>query len=308
MRAIGHDQTWRKLTAAYDGERLAHALLFSGPPGVGKSIVAEDFARRIACSADNRPCGECNPCRQVEARAHPDIRIVAVAAGKKEIGVDTAREIKRFTQMRALDADTKVVLIHDADRLSVAAQNALLKTLEEPPGRSVIMLLSETPGALLPTVRSRCQRVQFAPLDDESLRAVLLQQGVEADQLEELLATAHGSPGRALAIRALIKDGEFTRLDSAIAGSETDRYVAWVNLARTLDGNESEMTARFEVLEEMLQQRLSQAARATDGNSGELDRDLRRLALIADARHLFRRTNANRPLLAEALALRMSRI
>jgi DNA polymerase III subunit delta' len=308
MRTIGHEATWNQLDRAFRGDRLAHALLFTGPPGIGKALLARDFAARVLCQGDSPPCGECDRCRQVEAQTHPDLRLVTVPAGKREIGVEVARDVKRFMQMHGIGGVAKIVIVVEADRLSIAAQNALLKTLEEPPGRAILMLVTDSPGALLSTVRSRCQRIAFRPLDDDHVRSVLRHHKLEDREIEELLPLAQGSPGRALELRELLAGSDLEQLRTALAGLGHGRYGPVVEFAQALGRTEQEMTSRLALLEEVLQQRLTATVRAGAAEAAAVDGKLRALAVLSDARILLRRRNPNRPLLAEAVALRLARI
>jgi DNA polymerase-3 subunit delta' len=171
---LGQDRTRDFLRDASRQDRLAHALLFAGPEGIGKCSLAVAFATWLLCEqGGDDACGECPGCRQAATGSHADLLVVSVAAGKKEIGVDRARELKRFTQLQPLSGKAKIGIIDGAHLLTVAAQNALLKTLEDPPRRSILILIANNPDALLPTVRSRLQRVPFAPLSSEDVVTVL---------------------------------------------------------------------------------------------------------------------------------------
>ncbi len=306
MRAIGHEAIWNKLDRAFCDDRFPHALLFTGPPGIGKSLLARDFARRAACEADSPPCDECDQCRQVNAESQPDLRIVRVPAGKKEIGVDLARGVKHFVHLRGIGGRARFVIIEDADRLSTAAQNALLKTLEEPPGRAILILITESPGGLLSTVRSRCQRISFRPLKDDDLRTVLRGQGLQDSEIDELTPLAHGSPGRALRIRSTLADSEIQSLESALAKLRPGAYSPVVGFVQALGRSEPEMSSRLALLEEVLQQRTTQSVRAGDTRA-TASQLLRALSIVSRARTLLRRRNPNRPLLAEATAVKLAR-
>ncbi len=306
MRAIGHQVIWNRLDRAFGDDRLAHALLFTGPPGIGKSLLARDFARRVACEGNSPPCGECDRCRQVDAESHPDLRIVRTAAGKKEIGVDTARGIKHFVQLRGIGGSVRIVIVERADRLSMAAQNALLKTLEEPPGRAILILVTESPGSLLSTVRSRCQRINFRPLDDSEVRSILRLQSLDDAEIDRLIPLAQGSPGRALEIREILASAEIEKLESALSGLRPGRYGPVVELVQELGRSEQEMTSRLTLLEEVLQQRLVESVR-TRSETENAQNLLRALAVVSESRVLLRRRNPNRPLLAEATAIKLAR-
>jgi len=306
MRLIGHEAIRESMASRFREDRLAHALLFTGPPGVGKCLVANELAQVVVCREDPSPCRKCDRCLRVAAGSHPDVRLLAPASGKKDIGVELARDIKHFVHLATVDSPCKVVVIDQASRLTVAAQNALLKTLEEPPGRAIIILVTDSPGGLLATVRSRCQRVGFGPLDDEALRAILEDHGVDAIASDEFVQFTHGSPGRAFEIHKLIDSGEIDRLESSIAGLQDGGYVSIVKFVDEAGRTEQEMTSRLDFLEEILQHKLSESVLAGEIDADTIDQRLRALAIIAKSRRLLRRRNPNRPLLAEATALKLA--
>lgn len=308
MRAIGHRDTWHRLQQALDLDRMAHALLFAGPPGIGKSVVARDLAARMLCTGEPRPCGQCDRCRQIEVGSHPDVRFVGVPEGKKEIGIDAAREIKAFAQLQGVGGAGKVVVVDDADRLSIAAQNALLKTLEEPPGRALLILVTGSPGGLLPTVRSRCQRINFRPLDDSDLRAVLRQSGLDEAAINRVLPMAEGSAGRALELGTIIAAADIERLHGALAGLRRGRYGPLVEFTQALGRTEQETSSRMAVLIEVLQQRLVRSLQSDLVDPASTHAQLRIIETLSEFRRRLRRGNPNRALLAEAAGIRCAGI
>lgn len=178
-----------------DLERLPHALLLSGPPGIGKRVFAERLARRLVCERATA-CGACRACRLAASGNHPDVLLVHPQEGKTEIAVDDARALNQFLVLTPHLATRRVVLVTEADRLNRSASNAILKTLEEPPSGSYLLLVSDAPARLLPTIRSRCQNLALPRPTEEEGRSYL-----EAHQLPDadlLLALAHGAPLRAL--------------------------------------------------------------------------------------------------------------
>jgi len=308
----GHDAILERLTAHLRRERLAHALLFTGPAGIGKAAAALAFAATIFCTNEpDAPCGECAGCRQVAAGTHPDLVTVALPSGKKEIGIDAIRRLKQAMQLRAVSGKRKVAIIDDADRLSLAAQNALLKTLEEPPPRSQLILVTPSPGALLPTVRSRCQRVLFQPLDPEAVAAVLSgQAGIGPDEVRSLAANADGSPGRALRLRALFASDERETWERILADLQPDQYVSVVSFSKALGRGEHTLESRLEWLLSFYGHAAAEAAAKTArGERPALDtaRAARRGEVVLEALQILRRRNPNRPLLMEALGLRLAR-
>ena len=176
----GHAEAIARLRRALGADRLGGAYLLSGLHGVGKRSLAHAFATRVLCEASTRDdaCGDCAQCVRVHAGTHPDLQIVERAAERRDIGVEQARALTRWLMLRPLMAVRKVVIVDGAETLSVPAQNALQKTLEEPPGRSVLLLTATTPALLLPTVRSRCQHVRLEPLPDADVEAILAARGM----------------------------------------------------------------------------------------------------------------------------------
>jgi len=306
-RPRGHDAVLDRLGAALDGERLAHALLFAGPRGIGKASAARWLAARAMCGAqEERPCGACAGCLQTAAGSHPDLHVLELLEGKKEIGIDAVRQLRRFVNLTPAAASRKFGIVDEAERLSVAAQNALLKTLEEPPADSTIILVTSRPGSLLPTVRSRVQRIVFAPLPEAELEAVLRDAGVAAEEARALAGLAEGSPGRALELRGLIASRAREELEKLLADLHPARYLPTSRFAAALGKTEQDMTARLEILQ--FHYRDLAAAHARDGNGRAAERALRAARLVADALATLRRRNPNRPLLAEALATRLARL
>lgn len=301
----GHDETVAFLRQARTHDRLAHALLFSGPAGIGKRSVALAFAAWVQCETPgDDACGDCAPCHQIAVGTHPDVKLVEVDSGKKEIGVDKAREVKRFTQLAPAGGRLKIAIIDDAHRLSVAAQNGLLKTLEDPPGRSILILVSNSPDSLLPTVRSRCQRVRFQPLSRGDVAAVLMEgHGIDAEEASQLSLICEGSPRRALDLRASIDENG--SLFEAIQDAEGRTFAELDELVQRLGQPESELGAKLEVL---LAEMRDTAAGLVDADAGpaRIRRLLTQADMVRRAADTLRRTNPNKQLLLESLLLRLT--
>lgn len=195
--------------------RLGPSLLFCGPAGAGKRAAALHLAQALLCAAPERPCGACSACRRAAAGQHPDFK--TWEAEGREVKVEQARALRAATQMRPFEAPVQVHLIPEAERLNEEASNALLKTLEEPSPRSVLILLSTAPSLLLPTIRSRCQAYRFPPLARDSVRARLEREdAVAASEAAWRARLARGSLVRA---RALAAD-EPARAAAAVAALE----------------------------------------------------------------------------------------
>jgi DNA polymerase-3 subunit delta' len=199
---VGHEPAIARLRRAAADDRPASAYLFTGAPGVGKRTLADAFAARLLCAtpAAGDACGTCAQCTRIAAGTHPDLKIVARDEDRRDVRIEQARELTRWLALRPLMARRKVAIVDDADCLNEPGQNALLKTLEEPPGAAVVLLVATRASQLLPTVRSRCQHVRLEPLAPDALAAFLAARGVAADVVPIVVARAGGAPGRALTL------------------------------------------------------------------------------------------------------------
>ncbi|MCH9026118.1 MAG: DNA polymerase III subunit delta' [Proteobacteria bacterium] len=197
---------WAQLTSAWEQQRMPHGLLLAGPAGLGKPRFARELAGFVMCREDRsarRPCGQCQGCTLMAAGSHPDFRWVSVPEDRKTIGIEQARDIVNWMRLTSFLAGYKVVVIDDADLVTREAANSLLKTLEEPAGASLLMLLSKRPHGLLATIRSRCQLLRFTRPGHEAALQWLETQDSSADW-PRLLFLANGAPLRAL---AMYRDG-----------------------------------------------------------------------------------------------------
>ena len=197
-RPIGNDATLDKLqTLAVEG-RLHPCLLFEGPVGVGKASAATWLACAANCEAEAAPCGKCWSCRQIPIGQHPDVVLVGVDPKKTTpiISVAQARTLQKQLTVKPFHASHRFVIIDPADAMTAEAANALLKTFEDPPAQTHFILVTGAPASLLLTVRSRSQRVRFAPVEERLLVDWLTAKGVSNP--ETVARAAEGCPGRAL--------------------------------------------------------------------------------------------------------------
>ncbi|WP_367714731.1 DNA polymerase III subunit delta' [Nitratireductor sp. GISD-1A_MAKvit] len=249
---VGHQNAADMLAGAYRAGKLHHGLLFAGPPGIGKATLAFHLANHLFSNpqwdrAPDRfspPDPNAQSFRLIAQDAHPSLLHLTrpfVERDKKfktVITVDEIRRIQRFLSLTPHDGGYRVVIVDPADDLNISAANALLKSLEEPPPRTVFILISHSPGRLLPTIRSRCQVMRLQPLAAAELAALLRQLGVaESGSDEEIAARAKGSVRNAIllsqfggaeitdALESLVKARRFDanealRLGDAVSGRE----------------------------------------------------------------------------------------
>jgi DNA polymerase-3 subunit delta' len=175
--------------------KLPHALIFTGPDGVGKFSIALSLSALFLC--DNRKdgsfCGQCRQCRLIEAGTHPDLHIIQLAEDKKEIGIDSIRDLISIIHKKPFLAASKAVIIDQADIMTEEASNALLKILEEPPGDAHLFLVTSKPASLLPTIRSRSQLFRFSAISSIELEKFLVQRGYSSAEARIASRLSNGS-------------------------------------------------------------------------------------------------------------------
>jgi DNA polymerase-3 subunit delta' len=241
---FGQDEAIASLRQAYLADRLPHGLIFAGPVGVGKATTAAALAQVFLCEhpKDDIACGKCESCRVFAAGNHPDFHVVTKEliryhdkTGKSKgidlsINVIRAELIEPASRKAAMNRG-KVFIVEQAELMNAAAQNALLKTLEEPGGRTLIVLLTDQPGILLPTVRSRCRLVRFAALDGPLVSRELAKRGVPKETAASAARLAGGSLGLAL---KWIQDGVvepglqlIAQIDQLLNGQAPEDLPGW---------------------------------------------------------------------------------
>lgn len=206
QRIRGHDALVEAFRRAVHRGRLAHAYLFTGPAGIGKRLFAVELAKALLCEAQRESsgldaCDQCSACVQIEAGTHPDFFQAVRPADSHEFPISLMRELCQDFSLRSARGRGKVVLIDDADDLNEESSNCFLKTLEEPPPGSILILIGSSADRQLPTVVSRCQVVRFAPLAIDIVDDLLREQGLEDKALRErVVQLSGGSPGFAQAL------------------------------------------------------------------------------------------------------------
>ena len=192
---VGQDLAVAMLQRAVASGRLAHACLFDGPESVGKRSAALGLAKALCCTeAPGQGCGTCDACRRIETGQHPDVLSLAPAA--QQYVIEQAREIVTIASTRPHEAPARVLILDRADALNPSSANCLLKTLEEPCPGNHLLLVTSAPDRLLPTIRSRTQRVRFAALQPAALVEIAVRRGATRAQAETAASLASGQAGR----------------------------------------------------------------------------------------------------------------
>jgi DNA polymerase III subunit delta' len=337
---IGHDRQIDILKRALANDALAHAYLFSGEAGIGKRLTAYALAAALNCEAPGPGggCGACPACRRVAGGIHPDVRVVMpesrdeqllstwsskdIEKASDEIKIDQIRRAQESISLRPSEGRKKVLIVDGAETMNEASQNAFLKTLEEPPGDSLIILITSMPQSLLPTIRSRCQALAFQPLPRHTLAEVIREKrGLSEEDAWFIAALSRGSLGRALAMdvqKEKTEREQFLSLRNGLAGMRDDEVLALAaGIAKDPDGFDRLIDIGIEQLRDLLvfqktgDARLlvfAGAAESTKGLSGGfvLERTLQDMELFIQCRTLLER-RVSPQLVAENLLLKLAR-
>lgn len=223
--------------------RSSHAYLFLGGAGAGKRLIANTFAKALQCEGEKRPCDSCKSCHAFNHGNHPDVIYFQPLKNGKTYTIEDVREqLLGTVDLKPFQYEKKIYIIEKADTLNIQSQNALLKTLEEPPAHAVFLLLAERAEAFLPTILSRVVVMKIRPLSAETIADYLMQAGHLAEESHILSAYAQGRIGQAL---ELVEDEGFREMRQDILGklevlpsmSEGDAYL----LAKDLEGYKNDL-------------------------------------------------------------------
>ena len=281
----GHREIYERLAAELR-TRPSHAYLFSGPRGIGKSLVARSLVHGFTCErkggvdfccAPNRcpvrsevpqdtgtrrkagatvapRCDCCAGCVQTASNVHPDVSHVTRAANRTDVLIEQVREMIGQLSLRPVRAPMRLAILDDAETLNIPAQNALLKTLEEPPGHAILFLIASSERALLDTVRSRLRLVHFAPLTPTDIEAVLADRGdIDATQAGAISRLARGSVGRAIEL-AQGAEPPLKPILEALARVESLDLTQTQALAQEFFGNREQAASNFELIARLLEE------------------------------------------------------
>ena len=283
---FGHSAAEAMLAEATRADRLHHAWLITGPEGVGKATLAYRFARRLLAGMTDGASlalDATHPVfRRVAAGAHADLLTVELAFDDKrkrmrsQIAVEDVRRIPAFMSLTPAEGGWRVAVVDGVENLNPSSANALLKILEEPPRRAILLLVCSAPGTLLPTIRSRCRRLSLAPLDDTAMAQALAMYlpDMDADERTRLADLADGSPGRALLLAEAEGLSVATLVDAVLADLPAISAGRGYAVADALGRSETGFSTFMDILRTAITAAIRAAAR------GRADPDQERLAAL----------------------------
>jgi len=315
---LGHERQKDILRRALQTGRLAHAYLFEGPEGIGKQLMALALARAVFCT-EGSGCGTCVACRKVDHHNHPDLHLLIPDAAS--IKIEQIRGLQKELSYKPLEAPKKICLIEAADRMNPAAGNALLKTLEEPSGEALLILLSSRPERLLSTIRSRCQRLPFQRLPQATIRQVLQQQlGLDETEGHILAALAEGSFKKALGKNRDLYLDRRKELVEQIVRLRSGQVLPVFELSQKLADDKDHLQEILEILQAVYRDLLLQRCDASSQTLVNIDMGdrlrqlnqrestsslLKKLEALGRTRYLLER-NVNRQLALDVLLLELA--
>lgn len=255
-----------KLLSEIASGKLSHAYLIEGGEGCGKTYFARFAAAAVLCTGDKPPCGKCPSCVKALAGSHPDLFYFSPDK-KASMGVETVRDIKKSLFFMPNDGDRKVYIIDDAQKMTVQAQNALLKFIEEPPASVLFFIVADKKESLLPTVVSRTRIISLAPSDNADIRRFLMSESKKSggEQIDEAINMADGSPGKAL--KLLCRDFSRQRqlcldfMPVLVSTSKSDAMAFLLSMKLNRDGVKEFFTLLMTALADVMNARFGRAMR-----------------------------------------------
>lgn len=255
-----------KLLSEIASGKLSHAYLIEGGEGCGKTYFARFAAAAVLCTGDKPPCGKCPSCVKALAGSHPDLFYFSPDK-KASMGVETVRDIKKSLFFMPNDGDRKVYIIDDAQKMTVQAQNALLKFIEEPPASVLFFIVADKKESLLPTVVSRTRIISLAPSDNADIRRFLMSESKKSggEQIDEAINMAEGSPGKAL--KLLCRDFSRQRqlcldfMPVLVSTSKSDAMAFLLSMKLNRDGVKEFFTLLMIALADVMNARFGRATR-----------------------------------------------
>ena len=250
----GQDRVVNTLRRAIHSSRVAHCYLFEGPSGTGRRTTATALIQSLFCSSpnDGSGCGVCSSCKKLASGNHPDLHFLEPLPDKRDISIEQIRELQQVLSLRPYEATRKACIIEPAERMSIGASNAMLKTLEEPPGNALMILLSSQADQLLATIRSRCQHLRFAPLDEKTVADLLVKGGVDPELAKSVAPLAEGSIDRAVQLSGEPDAETRSELLGILSQANSKQIASIFDPAEQLSGSREDTIANLEIIISLL--------------------------------------------------------
>lgn len=241
-RIIGNDEIKEILYKSVKDKKTSHSYLFVGIEGIGKKEIAKEFAKMLLCISENKYCNTCKSCIEFDTNNNPDF--LYIEPDGNSVKIEQIRYIQRKIQEKPIISNKKVYIINDADKMTTEAQNCLLKTLEEPPEYSTIILIGSNENMFLSTIKSRCMIIHFSKIEDEKIRKYLEEKYELKDISQNMLEIFQGSIGKAILLKD--KKEQYEKIEEIIKSLKQKSIIDILNMSEILYKSKEEI---FDILE-----------------------------------------------------------
>ncbi|MFQ8661570.1 MAG: DNA polymerase III subunit delta' [Clostridia bacterium] len=241
-KIIGNDKIKEMLYKSVKDKKTSHSYLFVGIEGIGKKEIAKEFAKMLLCISDNKYCNTCKSCIEFDSNNNPDFLYIEPEGNS--VKIEQIRYIQRKIQEKPIISNKKVYIINDADKMTTEAQNCLLKTLEEPPEYSTIILIGSNENMFLSTIKSRCMIIHFSKIEDEKIRKYLEERYELKDISTNMLEIFQGSIGKAILLKD--KKEQYEKIELIIKSISQKSIIDILNMSEILYKSKEEI---FDILE-----------------------------------------------------------
>lgn len=257
---LGNESIKKLLIEALKNDQVSHSYLFVGNSGIGKKMIAKEFAKGILClDEENKYCDNCKSCLEFDSNNNPDFSIIEPDGNVLKI--DQIREMQKKVQEKPIISKRKVYIINNADKMKSEAQNALLKTLEEPPEFVTIILVGENENAFLATIKSRCMILHFNSISNQDMEKYL-KNNYNIDVTENMLDVFHGSIGKAIELKD--KQEDYKVIESAIDNIEKEDLIDFTKKLEILYNSKDEIFDMLDYINILLLKKAKENIKYTD--------------------------------------------
>ena len=253
---IGNEQIKDTLEKAVSQNKTSHSYLFVGNQGIGKKMIATEFAKMLLCLDENKYCGHCKSCVEFDSNNNPDFLCIEPDPEKNIVKIDQIRELQKVIQEKPIISNKKVYIINDADLMNTQAQNCLLKTLEEPPEFATIILIGANETAFLPTIKSRCTILHFNEIKNEQIKSFLERNYDMKNIDDDMIDVFQGSIGKAIVLKD--KWQEYKKLGQLIDTLDKMDLIDILNNSELLYKSKDEINEILEYINVLLLKKAKQ--------------------------------------------------
>ena len=239
---IGNEQMKQLLVNSVMNNNISHSYMFVGNEGIGKKLIAKEFAKMILCMNENKYCGNCKSCIEFDSDNNPDFK--SIYPDGNSLKIEQIRELQKKVSEKPIISNRKVYIIDDSDKMTVEAQNCLLKTLEEPPQFVTIILVGTNENAFLSTIKSRCNVLHFKPLSNQELSKYLkINYNIDINS-QIMIQSFQGSIGKALELKD--KQEDYKKIEQIIYNLENKDKIDILNMSDTVFKSKDE---KYQILD-----------------------------------------------------------